>query len=497
MHRHRVMDRDECRRCSLPSMTTHLRSTQTSASTAELYFEVRGSGAPVLLIAGTPGDGGQFDELADVLARDHLVITYDRLGTSRSPAPPAWTETTVADQADDAAGLLRRLVTEPATVYGTSNGAAVALELALRHPALVSRAILHEMPLLTVLADPAPVGAMLGDLIGGAMAAGGPPAALDAFVRFAYGDAIVDAWPERPSGSAARQRGDGLRHRAARLPGLPARRGGAGRPPPVLRRRRRRGPTGAVLPGGRRVAGRPQPQPAHPYAGRPRRALQPTPWHSPPCCSPTSERHATVVRVLLTAAPSIGHIAPLLGVATALRDAGHELRLATHASAHDLALHAGLDVIAAGMSEADMLAERRRRWPDTEHQPPSAWGVRMFTQILAPAMIRDLRAIVEDWHPQLLIHEEGEYAGPLAAATAGIPCVTHGWGSPLRSLADLTALEADAAPLWDAAGVDMPAAAGLYRDGLLNPCPAFLQADPPGAAVSWPVRPTGLPSRHW
>jgi UDP:flavonoid glycosyltransferase YjiC (YdhE family) len=202
------------------------------------------------------------------------------------------------------------------------------------------------------------------------------------------------------------------------------------------------------------------------------------------------------VRVLLTAAPSIGHIAPLLGVATALRDAGHDVRLATHASGHDLVLHAGLDVIAAGMSEADMLAERRRRWPDTDQQPPSAWGVRMFTQILAPAMIRDLRAIVEDWHPQLLIHEEGEYAGPLAAATAGIPCVTHGWGSPLRSVADLTALEADAVPLWDAAGVDMPPAAGLYRDGLLNPCPAFLQADPPGAAASWPVRPTGLPSRH-
>jgi pimeloyl-ACP methyl ester carboxylesterase len=174
-------------------MTTHPQSAHAN-STSGLYFEVRGSGAPVLLIAGTPGDGGQFDQLADVIARDHLVITYDRAGTSRSPRPAGWTQTTAADQADDAAGLLRKLVTEPATVYGTSNGAAVALELALRHPALVSRAILHEMPLLTVLADPAPVGAMLGDLIGGAMAAGGPPAALDAFVRFAYGDAIVDAW---------------------------------------------------------------------------------------------------------------------------------------------------------------------------------------------------------------------------------------------------------------------------------------------------------------
>jgi pimeloyl-ACP methyl ester carboxylesterase len=80
-------------------------------------------------------------------------------------------------------------------VYGTSNGAAVALELAIRHPALIGSAILHEMPLLSVLADPAPVGAMLGDVIGGAMQTGGPRAALEAFLRFAYDDATVDGWP--------------------------------------------------------------------------------------------------------------------------------------------------------------------------------------------------------------------------------------------------------------------------------------------------------------
>jgi pimeloyl-ACP methyl ester carboxylesterase len=77
-------------------------------------------------------------------------------------------------------------------VYGTSNGAAVALELALRHPERVSTVFVHEMPLLTVLADPEPVGRMLGELIGGAMERGGPTAALDAFLRFAFGDELVD-----------------------------------------------------------------------------------------------------------------------------------------------------------------------------------------------------------------------------------------------------------------------------------------------------------------
>ena len=198
------------------------------------------------------------------------------------------------------------------------------------------------------------------------------------------------------------------------------------------------------------------------------------------------------MRVLLTAAPGTGHVVPLLGIGQALRDAGHHVQLEHHPSGHDPAREAGLDSVASGISEAEMGAERPRRWPDTEQQPPARWAVRMFTQILAPAMVRDLAPIIRHWRPDLIIHEEGEYAGPVAAATAGIPWLTHGWGSPLRSAAELASLETDAAPLWDQAGLEMPAAAGLYRYGLLNPCPAFLQSEAPGAQTVWPIRPATL-----
>jgi pimeloyl-ACP methyl ester carboxylesterase len=81
-------------------------------------------------------------------------------------------------------------------VFGTSNGAAVALELELRHPGRVAGVMLHEMPLLSVLRDPEPVASAMGSVIGDAMQQGGPVAALEAFLRFAFGDRIVDAWPE-------------------------------------------------------------------------------------------------------------------------------------------------------------------------------------------------------------------------------------------------------------------------------------------------------------
>jgi len=167
-------------------------TTTTASDDAVLYREVSGAGPVALLIAGTPGDAGQFSALAMALGERYTVITYDRRGTSRSLRPSGWSDTSVVEQADDAAEVLAGVTSKPALVYGTSNGAAIALELALRHPDRVSAVLLHEMPLLTVLADPAPVGQMLGELIGGAMERGGPPAALEAFVRFAYGDQLVD-----------------------------------------------------------------------------------------------------------------------------------------------------------------------------------------------------------------------------------------------------------------------------------------------------------------
>lgn len=167
-------------------------TTVPATGDAELYREVAGGGPVALLIPGTPGDAGQFDALTRELGSGYTVVTYDRRGTSRSPRPAGWAATTVAEQADDAAAVLASVVSGPALVYGTSNGAAVALELAVRHPERVSAVLLHEMPLLTVLADPEPVGQLLGELIGTAMERGGPPSALDAFLRFAFGDQLID-----------------------------------------------------------------------------------------------------------------------------------------------------------------------------------------------------------------------------------------------------------------------------------------------------------------
>ena len=93
---------------------------RVTANATELYYEVRGAGPPVLLMMGLTGDGGHFDELADLLADEFTVISYDRRGNGRSPAPAGWQTTSPEEQADDAAALLHAVGAGPVVVFGTS-----------------------------------------------------------------------------------------------------------------------------------------------------------------------------------------------------------------------------------------------------------------------------------------------------------------------------------------------------------------------------------------
>jgi UDP:flavonoid glycosyltransferase YjiC (YdhE family) len=198
------------------------------------------------------------------------------------------------------------------------------------------------------------------------------------------------------------------------------------------------------------------------------------------------------MRVLVSAVPAIGHIVPLFDLAQSLQAAGHEVRFATNKELHRLVAAAGLQPVEAGMSAAEMRDERLRRWPETERQPASRWATRMWAQIMAPSSLHDLLAIATDWRPHVVVHDEGDYAGPVAAAQSDVPWITHAWGSPLRPTSELVELEETASSLWASNGLDVPTSAGLYTHALVNPCPRFLQTDSPGARVEWAVRPSSL-----
>ncbi|HEY7947392.1 MAG TPA: alpha/beta fold hydrolase [Acidimicrobiales bacterium] len=115
--------------------------TRAALAGAELYYEVQGTGPRLLLISGTGGDLRMPPRLVDgPLGKVFEVAAYDQRGLGQSSVPPG--PYTMADYADDAAGLLDVLAWPDALVMGISFGGMVAQELALRHSWRVRRLVL-------------------------------------------------------------------------------------------------------------------------------------------------------------------------------------------------------------------------------------------------------------------------------------------------------------------------------------------------------------------
>jgi pimeloyl-ACP methyl ester carboxylesterase len=109
-----------------------------------LYHEVYGElGAskspPLLLIPGAFMATDSMSSWVDAFAGERAVIVFDQQGHGRTPDTSR--EMSYEQFADDAAALLRALKVERADVMGYSQGGGVALQLAIRHPSLVSKLV--------------------------------------------------------------------------------------------------------------------------------------------------------------------------------------------------------------------------------------------------------------------------------------------------------------------------------------------------------------------
>jgi pimeloyl-ACP methyl ester carboxylesterase len=121
--------------------TTNTRSGLIQAGDVELWFDQRGDGPDVLLIAGLSDVAEAWEFQFAGLADRYRLTAFDNRGAGRSPMIPEGF--TVADTADDAAALLRSLGITSAHVAGFSGGSVTAQELALRHPDLVRSLVLQ------------------------------------------------------------------------------------------------------------------------------------------------------------------------------------------------------------------------------------------------------------------------------------------------------------------------------------------------------------------
>ncbi|MET9882340.1 alpha/beta hydrolase [Streptomyces sp. NPDC006430] len=116
----------------------------------DLFYEIRGEGAPLVLVHGSWSDHLGWKRVLPRLARSFTVLVYDRRGHSLSERPPG--QGSRMQDEDDLAAFIEMLGA-PAHVAGNSFGASVALGLAARRPELLRSLTAHEPPLLDIVAD--------------------------------------------------------------------------------------------------------------------------------------------------------------------------------------------------------------------------------------------------------------------------------------------------------------------------------------------------------
>lgn len=117
-----------------------------------LYYRVTGEGTPLVLIAGGGGDGDRFLPLADRMADQYKVITYDRRANARSTMnhPDSFS---IGQQARDILAIMDELGVDSAYVFGNSSGAVIAMELMRLYPERVRGVIAHEPPVARMHPD--------------------------------------------------------------------------------------------------------------------------------------------------------------------------------------------------------------------------------------------------------------------------------------------------------------------------------------------------------
>jgi pimeloyl-ACP methyl ester carboxylesterase len=116
-----------------------------------LYYELHGSGEPLVLVHGSWGDARSWRFVVPGLAESFRVVVYDRRGHSRSERPDR--PGSVDEDGDDLAALLEALGLAPAHVVTNSYGGNIALRLATRRSEVFRSLSCHEPPLWGLLED--------------------------------------------------------------------------------------------------------------------------------------------------------------------------------------------------------------------------------------------------------------------------------------------------------------------------------------------------------
>lgn len=129
------------------------KTDKVSVNGLSFAYVEEGSGPPVVLVHGSVSDYREWSKQMAPLAQYYRVIAYSRRYHWPNLSPGTDADASLERQVEDLAALIKAMRIAPAHIIGHSYGAAVALDLALRHPELVRRLVLAEPGVPGVLAN--------------------------------------------------------------------------------------------------------------------------------------------------------------------------------------------------------------------------------------------------------------------------------------------------------------------------------------------------------
>jgi UDP:flavonoid glycosyltransferase YjiC (YdhE family) len=198
------------------------------------------------------------------------------------------------------------------------------------------------------------------------------------------------------------------------------------------------------------------------------------------------------MRILFTGVPSAGHILPMLPLAEAADAAGHVTALMTGAELASVVRPFRL--LAAGPSQAELMAEASRRLGGRHPGTPGPAAIEYFTGTRVDLTFDEALEHARSFAPDLIVADTYDFVGQVVAAALAIPWAEHASARALPEPLRLAMEEAMAAQYAKRSLTPTP------RVALADPVPGLLQA--PGyehPADRIPVRPAAYrqPGMAW
>ncbi len=107
----------------------------------EIFYEIAGSGPPLILVSGLAGVASYWEPNFAALAEHYTVLRYDHRGTGRSTRSER--DYSIELLTEDLVALMDAVGLEKGSLVGHSTGGAIGQVLASKHPERLERLVLY------------------------------------------------------------------------------------------------------------------------------------------------------------------------------------------------------------------------------------------------------------------------------------------------------------------------------------------------------------------